>query len=114
MCVRLVESNGVHRRTSTVFSSRFFQFLLFFLPVSTPPCSEPEAPLTPTTILSMPLPLPLPRALLMPPPFILPPFLASPEHRARCTQVGYQVRMQRSITEDTQVLFCTTGILLRR
>eukprot|EP00906_Rhabdomonas_costata_P037207 RCo052317 len=28
--------------------------------------------------------------------------------------VGYQVRLQRNVSQNTQILFCTTGILLRK
>lgn len=28
--------------------------------------------------------------------------------------VGYQIRLEKRASEDTRLLFCTTGILLRR
>ncbi len=46
-------------------------------------------------------------------PFLSPPFPPSLPLHFRY-QVGYHVRLDSAATKDTRLLFCTTGILLRR
>ena len=43
-----------------------------------------------------------------------PPSLVSGGPGAPGSAVGYHVRLDASVNADTQLLFCTTGILLRR